>query len=97
MEYALTKRHSVMHSYRHSSIYNDIKTLSSTQLFSLPFFRRRYENELQGARSVGIKKGVISGVGMGVTMFIMFGSYGLAFWYVLKGHHTLPTSGHVTY
>ncbi|XP_054768746.2 ATP-dependent translocase ABCB1-like [Lytechinus pictus] len=41
----------------------------------------RYEKELKGARDVGVKKGVASGVGMGITMLIMFGSYSLAFWY----------------
>ncbi|XP_071480566.1 ATP-dependent translocase ABCB1-like [Diadema antillarum] len=41
----------------------------------------RYEKELQLARDIGVKKGVMSGVGMGLTVFIMFGSYSLAFWY----------------
>ncbi|XP_072174900.1 ATP-dependent translocase ABCB1-like [Diadema setosum] len=42
---------------------------------------KRYEKELRVARDVGVKKGVTTGVGMGLTMFIMFGSYALAFWY----------------
>eukprot|EP00057_Strongylocentrotus_purpuratus_P020940 XP_011675414.1 PREDICTED: multidrug resistance protein 1-like [Strongylocentrotus purpuratus] len=40
----------------------------------------RYEKELHTARDLGVKKGVTTGVGMGVTMLILYGSYGLAFW-----------------
>ncbi|XP_030842345.1 ATP-binding cassette, sub-family B (MDR/TAP), member 4 isoform X3 [Strongylocentrotus purpuratus] len=52
----------------------------------------RYEKELKEARDVGVKKGVTSGVGMGITMFIMFGSYALAFWYGPK----LVADGRIT-
>lgn len=30
---------------------------------------------------VGIRKGFINGIGFGATVFIMYGSYALAFWY----------------
>ncbi|XP_071946246.1 ATP-dependent translocase ABCB1-like [Antedon mediterranea] len=41
----------------------------------------RYSTELDKAKSIGIKKGILTGVAMGVTMFIMFCAYALAFWY----------------
>ncbi|XP_033108642.1 ATP-dependent translocase ABCB1-like [Anneissia japonica] len=41
----------------------------------------RYAKELETAKDVGIRKGQLTGISMGVTMFIMFCSYALAFWY----------------
>jgi len=31
--------------------------------------------------AVGVRKGLVSGVGMGTVFLIMFCTYGLAFWY----------------
>ncbi|XP_041479457.1 ATP-dependent translocase ABCB1-like [Lytechinus variegatus] len=42
---------------------------------------KRYEKELEGAKKIGIKKGVITAFGLGLTFFIMFSAYALAFWY----------------
>ncbi|XP_071841103.1 ATP-dependent translocase ABCB1-like isoform X2 [Apostichopus japonicus] len=42
---------------------------------------KRYEGELQDAKDVGIKKGITTATGIGVTMLIIFSSYALAFWY----------------
>ena len=41
----------------------------------------RYTAKLHGARSIGIRRGFLSGFGIGLTLFIMFGSYALALWY----------------
>ncbi|CAG8533060.1 15494_t:CDS:2 [Funneliformis mosseae] len=52
----------------------------------------RYNNKLNDAYKIGVKKAFISGAGLGAMMFIMFGSYGLAFWYgsilIVKGEQT---------
>ncbi|XP_071479162.1 ATP-dependent translocase ABCB1-like [Diadema antillarum] len=42
---------------------------------------KRYERELQGAKEIGVMKGVTQGLGLGLTMLIVFGAYSLAFWY----------------
>ncbi|KAG2186819.1 hypothetical protein INT44_003045 [Umbelopsis vinacea] len=44
-------------------------------------FLDRYKVELQKAYVVGRKKGIVLGVGFGSFMFILFATYGLAFWY----------------
>lgn len=44
----------------------------------------RYTVKLRQALSVGIKKGVVTGGGMGTIMFVMFCTYALAFWYGSK-------------
>ncbi|CAG8840844.1 13219_t:CDS:2, partial [Racocetra persica] len=41
----------------------------------------RYTTQLDRAYIVGRTKSIISGLGLGVLTFIMFGCYGLAFWY----------------
>jgi hypothetical protein len=44
----------------------------------------RYDGELKKAQEVGVKQGLIQGIGMGVTMMLVFFVDGLAFWFV--GH-----------
>ncbi|KAJ7379512.1 ABC transporter B member 11 [Desmophyllum pertusum] len=44
----------------------------------------RYSSHLGDARDFGIKKGFMSGLGMGFLQVVMFGSYALAFWYGAK-------------
>jgi ABC-type bacteriocin/lantibiotic exporter with double-glycine peptidase domain len=44
-------------------------------------FLKRYQDELQKAYLVGKKKGIVLGIGFGTFMFILFATYGLAFWY----------------
>ena len=41
----------------------------------------RYTKNLRVAKNVGIKKGVVSGLGMGIIWVIAFGIIGFAFWY----------------
>ena len=41
----------------------------------------RYTRNLEDARDLGVKKGIVNGLGMGIIFFIIFGSYALAFWY----------------
>jgi len=41
----------------------------------------RYAKNLVSAKNFGIRKGIISGAGMGFFFFVIFGSYALAFWY----------------
>ena len=42
----------------------------------------RYNDALEESLKLGVKKSLVTGVGVGFTMFCMFGSYGLAFWWV---------------
>ncbi|CAG8508599.1 11057_t:CDS:10 [Acaulospora morrowiae] len=41
----------------------------------------RYMANLEYAYKAGRKKAIVSGIGLGAMMLIMYGSYGLAFWY----------------
>ena len=41
---------------------------------------QRYCDNLYEARSFGVKKGAINGIGMGTVYSISFASFGLAFW-----------------
>ncbi|KAL8574859.1 hypothetical protein ACOMHN_044881 [Nucella lapillus] len=41
----------------------------------------RYSEALDESQRLGVKKGLVQGVGAGFLMFSVFGSYGLAFWY----------------
>eukprot|EP00123_Amoebidium_parasiticum_P013463 comp21970_c0_seq1/m.31708 comp21970_c0_seq1/g.31708 ORF comp21970_c0_seq1/g.31708 comp21970_c0_seq1/m.31708 type:complete len:1325 (-) comp21970_c0_seq1:487-4461(-) len=43
--------------------------------------KERYRKELMGAYSTGIRQGHVTGLGMGLTMGIMFCLYALGFWY----------------
>lgn len=54
--------------------------------------KKRYDSTLQFALRTGIKKAQATGAGIGVTMFVMFSSYALAFWY----GNELITSGKMT-
>jgi ABC-type bacteriocin/lantibiotic exporter with double-glycine peptidase domain len=40
-----------------------------------------YRASLVEARKIGVRTGFVSGFGIGLTMFIMFGVYALALWY----------------
>ncbi|XP_052474921.1 ATP-dependent translocase ABCB1-like isoform X2 [Carassius gibelio] len=44
----------------------------------------KYEKNLVEARNFGIKKAITTNVSMGLTQFIIFGTYALAFWYGTK-------------
>ncbi|KAJ2964662.1 hypothetical protein NQZ79_g546 [Umbelopsis isabellina] len=58
-------------------------------------FAERYDKELHRAFVVGSKRGMATGIGFGSFMFILFATYGLAFWYgsqlVMKGTMDGPT------
>jgi len=41
----------------------------------------RYSKNLSSAKDYGIRKGIVSGAGMGFFFVVIFGSYALAFWY----------------
>lgn len=41
----------------------------------------RYAKNLKDARKIGIKKGILVGLGMGLTNMLFFGSYALALYY----------------
>eukprot|EP01117_Protostelium_nocturnum_P020653 TRINITY_DN93_c0_g1_i5.p1 TRINITY_DN93_c0_g1~~TRINITY_DN93_c0_g1_i5.p1 ORF type:complete len:618 (-),score=269.32 TRINITY_DN93_c0_g1_i5:186-2039(-) len=47
-------------------------------------FQQKYELLLEDAKKVNIKAGFVIGLGFGLLMFVMFSSYGLAFWYGSK-------------
>ncbi|XP_061853387.1 ATP-binding cassette sub-family B member 5 [Colius striatus] len=44
----------------------------------------KYDANLETARSVGVKKSITTNTSLGVSQFIIFGSYALAFWYGTK-------------
>ncbi|XP_075068301.1 ATP-dependent translocase ABCB1-like isoform X2 [Mixophyes fleayi] len=44
----------------------------------------KYNANLIDARNVGIKKSITVNLSMGLTQFLIFGAYGLAFWYGTK-------------
>ncbi len=58
----------------------DDKWLSVTSYF----WYSRYEKNLIDARNFGVKKAITTNVAMGLTQFIIFGTYALAFWYGTK-------------
>ena len=41
----------------------------------------RYNGRLDGAKMVGIKKGLVTGIAAGFIWVLIFGAFGLAFWY----------------
>ena len=49
---------------------------------TLMFVFDRYNVNLKEAQDFGIKKGIVTGLGMGTLQIIMFGSYALSFWLV---------------
>ena len=55
----------------------------------------RYSDNLIEAKKVGIKKNAFGGLSIGVTYFVLFCCYGLAFWYgaklVLEDNYTIGT------
>lgn len=57
--------------------------------FQLKYFFDRYNEALRGGMRDGILKSLYVGIGLGLTFFIIFGSYALAFWvgtgYVYNG------------
>ncbi|XP_053373066.1 ATP-dependent translocase ABCB1-like isoform X2 [Mercenaria mercenaria] len=44
----------------------------------------RYNANLTEARDLGVRKGLVNGLAMGVTWLIIFGAYALGFWYGAK-------------
>lgn len=47
-------------------------------------FAQAYERNLVKARGIGIKRGVVLGVGFGTFFFVLFCTYALAFWFGAK-------------
>ncbi|XP_063686131.1 ATP-dependent translocase ABCB1-like [Bolinopsis microptera] len=45
---------------------------------------KRYNKKLESSEANGVKNGLFSGISIGMTMLIMFMTYGLAFWYGAK-------------
>eukprot|EP01115_Flamella_aegyptia_P000877 TRINITY_DN1130_c0_g1_i3.p1 TRINITY_DN1130_c0_g1~~TRINITY_DN1130_c0_g1_i3.p1 ORF type:complete len:523 (+),score=224.36 TRINITY_DN1130_c0_g1_i3:102-1670(+) len=56
-----------------------IRTIAS--FASEPVAAERYRVSLVEAKKLGIKGAMVGGTGIGLTMFIFFGVYGLALWY----------------
>lgn len=44
----------------------------------------KYEENLERAKNLGVKKAISTNVSMGLTQFFIFGAYALAFWYGTK-------------
>lgn len=55
---------------------NAYKRMDGNLMFALLFGRK-----LSDALAAGKKRAIFAGLGLGVTMFVLFCSYGLAFWY----------------
>lgn len=51
----------------------------------------RYSENLVYAKNAGVKRGLVTGVGMGLMWLIIYASYSLAFWYgtglILESRH----------
>jgi ABC-type multidrug transport system fused ATPase/permease subunit len=45
---------------------------------------KRYEERLNSAYKSNVRKGFVSGMGMGMTVFLLFCTYSLCFWYGAK-------------
>ena len=43
--------------------------------------KKRYESRLEEAKSLGIKKGIVTGAMTGILMLVIFCAYALGFWY----------------
>ncbi|KAI8986438.1 putative ABC transporter protein, partial [Pilobolus umbonatus] len=63
-------------------VFSGIRTVYSFSLQDR--FATLYENKLEGAAKAGILRGKALGFGFGTFMFILFGTYGLSFWYGAK-------------
>lgn len=44
-------------------------------------FAKRFEKELVHARKMGIRRGIVLGIGFGSFMLVLFATYSLSFWY----------------
>ena len=62
-----------------SEVISGIRTVSS--FASEPVVAVKYDKNLEEAKKINIKGALASGLGIGVTMFIFFGVFGLALWY----------------
>lgn len=49
-----------------------------------PCVALRYNSNLSEARDKGIRKGLILGLSMGATWFVVYAAYSLGFWYGAK-------------
>jgi ABC-type multidrug transport system fused ATPase/permease subunit len=58
---------------------------------------KRYEEKLEGAKILGIKKGFYNGALLGLLWLVVFGAYGLGFWYgwTLSTQSTEYTVGNI--
>jgi len=50
-----------------------------------------FQESLQPARSAGIRRGLLTGIGEGISWFVCYASYGLAFWYTKQFYLYLST------
>ena len=44
----------------------------------------RYEKNLVNAKKAGIRRGMLTAVGVGVTYLVFYSNFGLGYWYGLK-------------
>lgn len=63
----------------HTSPIHFYRVSKSTQLFL--FFSPRYNNNLEEAKRLGIKKAITANISMGAAFLLIYASYALAFWY----------------
>jgi len=60
-----------------------VRASTSFQTFYL-YINHRYNNHLEDARVLGVKKGLINGVSLGIVWLVIMCTYGLGFWYGAK-------------
>lgn len=58
-------------------------SVNPTELLTVCLYSR-YEKNLVEAKNFGVTKAITTNVSMGLTQFIIFGAYALAFWYGTK-------------
>lgn len=68
------------------TVFKSVRTGWHDKPFSVTncFLYFRYEKNLVEAKDFGVKKAITTNVSMGLTQFIIFGTYALAFWYGTK-------------
>lgn len=58
-----------------------------------PALSFRYQKNLEDAKRIGIQKAISANISMGISFFLIYGSYALAFWYgtilVLSDDYTI--------
>lgn len=82
----LCKSKNLLHNLQCSKVgeKKDEKSLFSKFQLKIIFLYSSYETNLEDAKNFGVKKAITTNVSLGLTQFIILGTYALAFWYGTK-------------